>query len=237
MNILKNKNVFISGVNGGVGKELASRFAEQGSKVFLTSRSDKNLNLLKKEFDIKGYEYEVGLVDLNNSRGIYSLITYVKETMGNIDILVNCAGLFNNSSLSETNEEIFDNIFNVNVKAPFLFTRAFSKNMMINGWGRIINIGSSSSYSGFKNTSLYCSSKHALLGLSRAVHEELKQYNIRTFCFSPGSIQTKMGKLIEGQEYSTFIKAKEFSQYVVDTIKYDSNMISEEVRLNRMITQ
>jgi len=237
LNILENKNVFITGASGGIGKELALQFAEQGCKVFFTGRNQDKTTEVKTEFNKKGYDYHVGLVDLNHSRGIYSLITYVKETMGNIDILVNCAGLFYNRSLDKVDEEMFDDMFNVNVKAPFLFTRAFSKDMISNKWGRIINIGSSSAYNGFKDTSLYCASKHALLGFSRAVHNELKEHNIRTFCFSPGGVQTEMGKLVKGQDYSTFIEPDEFARYVIETIKYDSNMISEEVRVNRMVVQ
>jgi len=237
LNILKNKNVFITGASGGIGKELCLQFAEQGCKVFFTGRNKDKIIELEKEFDKRGYDYNFGFVDLTRSDRIHSFIKLVRETMINIDILVNCAGLFLAKNLEKTEEEVFDNIFNVNVKAPFLFTRDFSKDMISNKWGRIINIGSSSAYNGFKDTSLYCASKHALLGFSRAIHNELKEHNIRTFCFSPGGVQTEMGKLVKGQDYSTFIEPDEFARYVIETIKYDSNMISEEVRVNRMVVQ
>jgi short-subunit dehydrogenase len=106
--------------------------------------------------------------------------------------------------------------------------------MIKNRWGRIINIGSSSSYSGFKNGSIYCSSKHAVLGLSRALHDELKSKNVRTFCISPGSIKTEMGKISKEQNFETFLNPKEIAKYLVFIISFDSELISDEIRLNRM---
>ena len=106
--------------------------------------------------------------------------------------------------------------------------------MISNKWGRIVNIGSSSSYQGFKNTSVYCSSKHALLGLSRSLHAELKEFNVRTFCVSPGSIKTPMGKLVVDQNYETFLNPKEIAEFITKIISFNNEMISEEIRINRI---
>ena len=107
--------------------------------------------------------------------------------------------------------------------------------MKKNGWGRIINIGSSSSYNGYRDTSVYCSSKHALLGLSRSISDEFKQYNIRTYTISPGSIKTKMGKKVKNQTYENFIDPKDISELLINLIQYDNNMKIEEISLGRMI--
>ena len=101
----------------------------------------------------------------------------------------------------------------------------------------LINIGSSSAYAGFSGSATYCSSKHALLGLSRSAFNEYKEHNIRVISVSPGSIKTKMGKKVKNQIYDTFIETNEISKFVVDLIEYDGNMVCEEVRLNRMFVQ
>jgi 3-oxoacyl-[acyl-carrier protein] reductase len=109
--------------------------------------------------------------------------------------------------------------------------------MIKSRWGRIINIGSSSAYAGSQETSLYCASKHALLGFSRALHDELKKNNIRTYCVSPSGAKTEMGKLIKNQNFETFIDPKEIAEYVAFICSFDGEMISDEIRLNRMVIE
>jgi len=131
----------------------------------------------------------------------------------------------------------FEKCFSVNVRAAFVLCKEFSQGMISKKWGRIVNIASSSAYTGFKNTSIYCSSKHALLGLSRSLHSELKEHNVRTFCVSPGSIKTPMGKSVVGQSYETFLDPSEVAELVVRLISFDSEMISQEIQLHRMNQQ
>jgi 3-oxoacyl-[acyl-carrier protein] reductase len=97
-----------------------------------------------------------------------------------------------------------------------------------------VNIGSSSAYNGFKNSTAYCSSKHALLGFSRALFSELKDNNVRVYSISPGSTQTKMGKLSKDQKFETFLEPEEVADYVAFVIGFDKQLVSEEIRLNRM---
>jgi short-subunit dehydrogenase len=236
---LKGKNVFLTGATGGIGRELAYQFARSGCNLFLTGRSRERLsdladNILSEDNQIT-VSFQAG--DLESSQDVFSLVDGASHSLGAIDILVNCAGSFVVKSLFESSLDDFDKSFNVNVRAPFVFSREFAKSMSKAGWGRIINIGSSSSYSGFSDTSLYCSSKHALLGLSRAFYDELKDYNIKTFCFSPGSVKTEMGKKVKNQDFSTFIDPVELAEYIVFTISFDSDMISEELRINRFKIQ
>ena len=157
--------------------------------------------------------------------------------MGQVNVLVNSAGIFPVSSLGESSPEDFDRCFDVNVRAPFVLMQRLGTAMAERGWGRIVNIGSSSAYAGFKDTAIYCASKHALLGLSRALFQELKGSGVRVYCLSPGSIQTEMGKLVRGQVFETFMRPEEVARYLAFMISFDAEMISEEVRLNRVIVQ
>jgi len=232
MSLLKNKNILITGATGGVGEEFAHQLSKQGCNLFLTGTSSSKLKQVSKKISTLSY-YEP--CDL--TRDINSLISCVRDTIKDIDILINCAGVFITKSIRESSEEDFQKSFDVNVKAPFLLIKEFSKDMINKKWGRIINMGSSSSYAGFSGTSIYCSSKHAMLGLSRSVYNELKDKNVRTFCFSPGSIKTEMGKKVKDQDFSTFIEPKELCKYIISAITFDSDMISEEVRFNRIDIQ
>jgi len=237
--ILRGKNCLITGATGGLGKEIAREFAKNGCNLFLTGRNNDKLNSLKNELENSVNEIKIDFedADLSDDGEIQKLIEKVKNTFVNIDILVNCAGIFPVKLLSDSTVEDFENCFSVNVKAAFILCKEFSQGMISKKWGRIINIASSSAYAGFKNTSIYCSSKHALLGLSRSLHSELKEYNVRTFCVSPGSIKTSMGKSVIGQNYETFLNPNEIAELIVRLVSFDNEMISQEIQLSRMDQQ
>ena len=235
--ILKGKNCLITGSTGGLGKEIAKEFAENGCNLFLTGRNDKKLNSLKNELQNDQIKIDFKAADLSDVDDIQKLIDKTKNIFSNVDILVNCAGIFPVKLLSDSTMDDFEKCFSVNVRAAFVLCKEFSQGMVSKKWGRIVNIASSSAYAGFKNTSIYCSSKHALLGLSRSLHSELKEYNVRTFCVSPGSIKTPMGKSVVGQSYETFLNPSEVAELVVRLISFDSEMISQEIQLHRMNQQ
>ena len=235
--ILCGKNCLITGATGGLGKEIAKEFAKNGCNLFLTGRNNDKLNSLKNELENDQIKIDFEDADLSDDSEIQKLIEKVKNTFVNIDILVNCAGVFPVKLLSDSTIEDFENCFSVNVKAAFVLCKEFSQGMISKKWGRIINIASSSAYAGFKNTSIYCSSKHAILGLSRSLHSELKEHNVRTFCVSPGSIKTPMGKSVIGQNYETFLNPNEIAELIVRLVSFDNEMISQEIQLSRMDQQ
>ena len=235
--ILKGKNCLITGATGGLGKEIAKEFAENGCNLFLTGRNDKKLNSLKNELQNDQIKIDFKAADLSDVDDIQKLIDKTKNIFSNIDILVNCAGIFPVKLLSDSTVDDFEKCFSVNVRAAFVLCKEFSQEMVSKKWGRIVNIASSSAYAGFKNTSIYCSSKHALLGLSRSLHSELREHNVRTFCVSPGSIKTPMGKSVVGQSYETFLNPNEVAELIVRLISFDSEMISQEIQLHRMNQQ
>lgn len=234
---LKGKCAFVSGATGGIGKAIAVTLAKEGCDLFLTSTTDSSLQLI---VDIcKEYEVRVKACsgDLSNEKDVYNIINCAKENFKGIDILINSAGVFPNENLFAIDDKSYSKVMDVNLRSAFLFTREFAKDMVNQRWGRVVNIGSSSSYSGFAGTSMYCASKHALLGFSRAIHDELKKYNVRTYCVSPSSTQSKMGLATKGQEYTTFLDPVDVAKYVLFIISFNSNIISEEVFLKRMLVR
>lgn len=233
--ILKNKNCFLTGATGGIGAKIAEQMAKQGCNLFLTSVDAEGLEKMKNAFGDVQVSYEPG--DITNLEDVKRIIEKAKEEFGHIDILINCAGVFPVQTLQDSSVEDFIQCFGVNVQAPYLFSKAFVPGMKEQQWGRIVNIGSSSAYAGFPGTSIYCASKHAVLGLSRALYQELKGDNIRVFCISPGSVKTEMGKKVTHQDFTTFIDPQEIAEYIGFVISFDKEMVSEEIRLNRIQTQ
>ena len=235
-NVLKNKKCFITGVTGAVGYELARLFAKNECKLFITGKNHSKLinryKKLKLEFPKEKIFFKQ--CDLISYNEVDQLCKLVLKKLKNVDILVNCAGIFSIENLNQVNSKKFDEIFAVNVRAPILITKNFIKSMKLKRWGRIVNIGSSSSYEGFEKTALYCSSKHALLGFSRSIYKEYKKYGIRSLIFSPGSIKSKMSKKIKNQDYRTFLDAKDVAQVILSNIKSDTQLVIPETIIKRI---
>jgi 3-oxoacyl-[acyl-carrier protein] reductase len=235
---LKDKYVLVTGSSRGLGKALALEYAAKGCNIVLVGRDRHFLNRAEQELTrLHPGDHCVRPCDLSNINSVMELVN--DKTLPSIDILVNCAGVFPINKIVDVSLEEYEHCIGVNVTAPFVLIKELSKSMIEKSWGRIINVASSSAYAGSATTSVYCASKHALLGLSRSLHKELKEHNIRVICVSPGSIKTTMGRAVEklGQDFDTFIEPQEVAEYIVFNSSYDGNLVSEELRLNRMFTQ
>jgi len=232
--ILKGKNVFISGGNGAIGLAIAKILASHGCNLFLTGRNQIELKEISDDlsnFNINVSYQEGDLRDINE---IYHIITQAYSFVKHFDVVINTAGTFPQLNLHDSSDDSYNDSMNVNFLAPFIFSREFSKKMVAQKWGRIVNIGSVSSYNGYKSTSLYCASKHALLGFTRSIHEELKQYNVRAYIISPSSTLSKLGKELKGQDYSTFLDPAEVAEYILIVLSQNSNLHSKEILLERI---
>lgn len=236
VNTLRDRRCLVTGATGGLGREITLAMDRAGCRVFPTGRNPALIEEIAGSLTpVVGQSPRGFTADLRKPAEVEALVAAVRQAFGAIDILVNCAGVFPVRPFLETDNETLDACMQVHVTAPFLLCRAFAGDMMKAGWGRIINIASSSAYAGFRNTTAYCASKHALLGLSRALHDELKHFGVRVFCFSPGSIRTEMARVSVDQDYSTFLDPAEIATFIVDVVSFDGTMITEEIRLNRMV--
>jgi len=227
---LSGKRCLVTGASRGLGFAIAKALVAANAKVFMTAKGAEALSIEAGALGMPNMP-----ADLANIRDVEHLAAKAVEEFGGIDILVNSAGIFPVASAIETDLDEFDQCMAINVRAPFQLARKFIPAMVKNNWGRILNIGSSSAYAGFKNTSAYCASKHALLGMTRALHDEVKADNVRVQCISPGSIKTDMGRQVVGQDFETFLDANEIAQVALDILSMDGAMIMDEVRLNRMV--
>ena len=234
---LKNKNCLITGATGGLGAAFSIEFAKNNCNLFLTSRNNHNLKILKSQLQTQNKTITVKTfsADLSNLSETNNLIKEIRKSYTAIDILINCAGILPIKFIQDSTVEDFDECFNINVRAPIILIKEFSKDMTNQRWGRIVNIASSGAYNGQEKTIIYRATKHALLGFSKAVHKELRDYNVRTFCISPGPIKTRMAEILENENYQTFINPSDIADFIINLISYDTEMFSEEIRLGRII--
>jgi NAD(P)-dependent dehydrogenase (short-subunit alcohol dehydrogenase family) len=225
----------ITGASGGLGAALARALRAKGCRLFLTGRSSEKLASVAGALAAPKGEVEVAAADLRDAAECDRTARRAETSMGKVDILVAAAGVFSIRRLEDSTPEEFDAVFAINVRAPFGLARALAPGMAARGWGRIVLVGSSSSYEGFPETSLYCASKHALLGLSRSLHKEWRDRGVRVLCVSPGSIKTPMGRQLPHQEWETFLEPDDVADWIVRAAASDGNLFPDELRLNRIV--
>jgi len=187
---LQSKIAVITGAGKGIGKATAELFIDEGAKVVLTSRNVANLEQIINYNESKKDNITIIAGDISKEDTIGKVIDETISKYGRIDILVNNAGFSVFDNLVDSKTEDFDAIFNTNIRALYLITKGFLPSMIKEQSGTIINIASVAGKQGFATGSIYCASKHAVMGLSRALMLEVRQYNIRVCAICPGSVAT-----------------------------------------------
>lgn len=180
----------VTGASRGIGRAIALRFARGGFHVFALARSQDALQSLKSE---AGDGTKVTPVEFDaTSAGAPAACAQQILQACAPSVLVNNAGIALPAPLSRTSLEDFERTMAVNVRAPFLLCQQLIPAMAKAGFGRVINIASTAALKGFKYTSAYCASKHALLGMTRALAVEYATKNVTVNAVCPGWTDTDM---------------------------------------------
>jgi|TARA_B100001093_G_scaffold443490_1_gene445874 short-subunit dehydrogenase len=232
---MKNKICLITGASKGIGRSIVQRLLESGAIVCATSSNSQNLSNLKNDFDQYKENLHTFIADLTSTSDVNNLCESVSKKIGDIDILINNAGVLHLESLENSSDELLRKSFEVNFFAPFALTRFFSKSMVEKKQGCIINICSSSSYTGggAPEHCIYASTKHALLGFSRALDEELRSSNIRVGTISPAGVSTDMMGDRADLDHTSFMTADEVAAGVMFLLNSDGQGIVYEMRMWR----
>jgi 3-oxoacyl-[acyl-carrier protein] reductase len=232
---MKNKVSLVTGASRGIGKAIVKKLLEDGGTVCASASNIDGLNKLKDDFINYSERLHLFVADLSSSEDVVNLCKSITNEIGNIDILVNNAGVLHLKTLSDSSEDLLRESFEVNVFAPFALTRYFSEAMINNKKGVIINLCSSSSYTGggAPEHCIYASTKHALLGFSRALDEELRSHNIRVGTVSPAGVATDMMSGRGDLDHSSFMTSEEVADAVMYMINNEGQGIVYEMRMWR----
>ncbi len=193
MKLLKNKNALITGASKGIGRAVAIAFAEQGANVAFTYlSSEQKAKELVEELEEKGIKAKAYKSDAANFEAATTLVEEVIEHFGNLDVLVNNAGITQDNLLMRMNEEMWDKVVDTNLKSVFNTVKASTRAFMKQRTGSIINMTSIVGVKGNAGQSNYAASKAGIIGFTKSVALELGSRNIRANAIAPGFIQTEM---------------------------------------------
>ena len=201
MNLLKGKNVIITGGSRGIGRGIAEKFAEQGANIAFTciKMSDSSLELAKnlEKIGVKAKAYESDAADFDAAT---KLAEDVLNDFGSIDVLVNNAGITKDNLLMRMSEEDFNDVMKINMNSVFNNTKAVLRQMLKQRSGSIINLSSVVGVKGNAGQSNYSSSKAGIIGFTKSVALELGSRNIRCNAIAPGFIETEMTKALSNDQ-------------------------------------
>jgi 3-oxoacyl-[acyl-carrier protein] reductase len=199
MKLLEGKNVIITGASRGIGKGIATVFADHGANVAFTYSSSEGPALaLEKELTNKGVKAKAYKSDAASFEESEKLATQVLDDFGGIDVLINNAGITKDNLLMRMSEEDFDKVIDTNLKSVFNMTKAVQRTLLKQRQGSIINMSSVVGVKGNAGQTNYAASKAGMIGFTKSVALELGSRNIRCNAIAPGFIETEMtGKLDE----------------------------------------
>ena len=195
---LNGKVVLLTGASGGIGTSIAKKMKKQGAKLILSGTRQNILESLSLEL---GDDTKTIVTDLSSKEGITKLAQEAEACFGQIDVLINNAGITADNLFLRMKDEDWDNVININLSASMRLTRQIIKGMLKRKFGRIIFISSVVGYTGNPGQTNYSASKSALVGLTKSIALEVAARGITCNLIAPGFISTPMtDKLTEEQK-------------------------------------
>ena len=190
MKRLEGKVAGVTGGARGIGRAICVRLAHEGARVAAMDRED--VAETAAQCRAAGAEVLTFRLDVTSKPEVQKAVSDMASAWGGVDIWVNNAGIFDNTSTLELSEDVWDRMSAVNYKAMFLCCQAAVPHMQRKGWGRIINISSMAGKVAFAKEIAYCSTKAAVLGLTRALAVEFGPDGLTCNAVCPGPIETDM---------------------------------------------
>ncbi|HYE08892.1 MAG TPA: SDR family NAD(P)-dependent oxidoreductase [Patescibacteria group bacterium] len=192
MQSLKGRIAVVTGASRGIGKAICLKLAENEVNLAINSSSAKSLEPIQKELSQFGIDVLPCPANLADEASPGEIIRKAGDYFGRIDILINNAGISIPKPLSETTANEWDLQMAVNARAPFLLSRSALPYLRQSDAGTIINISSVVGCKGYVNQGAYTASKHALMGMTKVLAQEVFGEGIRVHVIAPGAVSTDM---------------------------------------------
>jgi len=206
---LEGRVAFVTGASRGLGKAIANAMAKAGAHVVLAARSEGALNENAEAIRSNGGTAGVVPLDVTDENAIVDAVTQTVADTGRLDILVNNAGTVRRAPVVEVDTADWDGVVETNLRSCFLLSREAARPMVAHGWGRIITIGSIMSQIARPGVSSYVATKHAVVGLTKALAVELGASGVTANAIGPGYFRTELTETLQHDPtFSKMIEAR-----------------------------
>ncbi len=233
---LKGRTALITGAGGGIGKVIAKALAKEGVDVVLFGGNNlDNLRKTKLEVEGVGAKCLAYACDLTDDKALDFTFDEMIKKVKDIDILINNAGVAHSTKIEDTSRELFDKIMNINVRAPYMLTQKCLSYLKKSDRASIVNVASVVAHAGYPLQSVYTASKHALLGFTKSLAQEVYNDGIRVHAVSPGGVYTDMIKVsrpdLTGEG---MIMPEDVADIIMFLLKSRTNAVIDEILLHRV---
>lgn len=236
--MLKDQVSIVTGASRGIGKEIAIKLAEQGMKLVIIG-SSAQISETADELKRKGFPHVLPIqADVTKEEDLQQVVKKTIEEYGQVDMLVNNAGVGFFKLTEEVTLEEWRKVFEVNVQGVFLATKAVLPQMKERKSGTIITISSDVARYTIPNGSAYTASKYAVQGFSGSVAQEVREYGIRVGTINPGMVDTYFADSTQGlPEKHDWLKVEDIANAVVYMASAPKYMLIDEIVIHPLVQQ
>jgi 3-oxoacyl-[acyl-carrier protein] reductase len=198
--LLDTKVALVTGAGTGIGQEIARLFAEHGARLVLLDRNAEANQATAHSLDPSGKRAIAVNVDVRDRPSIDAVVSRTIQEWGQIDVLVNNAGIYPRQDFLTMTERQWDEMHDINLKSMFHLQQAVLPHMIGRHRGKVVNISSVTFHLGAPNLAHYVASKGGVIGLSRSLAREVGKHNIHINCITPGAVLVEAEKAVVSEE-------------------------------------
>ena len=231
----KKKIALITGASTGLGKSMALKLSKKGFDTILASRNFNKLEEISHQISGFGSRSYPFMLDVRNEQSVNDLKNFTKD-IGFVDVIINNAGFGKFDEIRNLQVKDWDEQMSVNLRGSFLITKYFCNDMINQKIGTIVFINSVAGKKAYPYSSAYVTSKFGLLGFSRSLREELREYNIKVISVHPGAISTPFWENVEADfSKDDMMDSDNVAETIVHAVLAPDNVVLEEIDIQRTL--
>jgi len=234
---LAGQVAIVTGAGRGIGRSIALMLGQHGAHVVLAARTDVELQAVQTEIIAQGGQALCIPTDVSCERAVQTLVQSTIAQVGRLDIIVNNAGMGIFGPLAEMTTKQWDRVMAVNARGPFLLCREAIPYLKQQPRSFIINITSVVGVKGYANQAAYSASKHAVMGMTKALAKEVQGDGIRVHAICPGGVDTEMVRQSRPDlDPAVLIQPEEIADVVLFLVTRRGNAVIDEIHVRRAVS-